>query len=254
MGHYDRLKQFAITLDTYRHWYSYGGIDFEVVVIDDGSPHGLDAIEELLEAKLPGVPRHVERFTRRPGGIAKNPGPVYNLGVERARGDIVFLTNPENAHIGPVLVVAEQTLLSGQYMVFACYTLGVVDSAKALLQNPQKFIDRSQVQHGYYQHSRWANRLLHFGSAIHRKDFLGIGGFSPAFDAGDAFEDNDFAEQAAALLEVVTVDAPQVGHQAHARHTPAPEAYRMNHLAFRSRWGHNPADFVRRDDGRYVVP
>lgn len=255
MAYHDRLKQFGITLDTYRHWYSYGGIDFEMVVIDDGSPHELEDIEALLEAKLPGVPRHVERYERRRGGIAKNPGPLYNLGVERARGEIVFLTNPENAHIGPVLVVADQTLLPGQYMVFACYTLQIVDSAKALLQNPSRYVDRSQVPHGFYQHSRWANRLLHFGSAIYRKDFIEtIGGFSPAFDAGDAFEDNDFAEQAAALLEVIAVDSPQVGHQAHARHTPAPEAYRMNHLAFRKRWGHNPSDFVRRDDGRWVVP
>lgn len=254
MAYYDRPQQFSITLDTYRHWYSYGGIDFEVVVIDDGSPGGETPIREILEAKLPGVPHHVETYERKPGGIAKNPGPLYNLGVFRARGEVVFLTNPENAHIGPVLVVVDQTIKPGDYMVFACHTLTIVDSAKALLANPSRYVDRSQVSHGYYQHSRWANRLLHFGSALYRDDYTRLGGFASAFDSGDAFEDNDFAERAVRELHVVPVDSPAVGHQAHARHTPTREAYQMNHLAFRSRWGRNPEDFVLSADGKWVVP
>lgn len=252
MAYYDRPKQFAVTLDTYRHWYSYGGIEFEMVVIDDGSPGGTAGIEAVLDAKLPGVARHVEAYDRKPGGIAKNPGPLYNLGVERARGDIIFLTNPENAHIGPVLVVAAEKLQRQQYMVFGCLTLGAVESAKALLYDPERFTDRSQVPHGYYQHSRWNNRLLHFGSAIHREDFIAIGGFASAYDAGDAFEDNDLAEQAVKALDVVVVDSPQVGHQAHPRHTPTAEAYKMNHLAFLSRWGRNPGTFAPGPNGGWV--
>lgn len=252
MAYYDRAKQFAVTLDTYRHWYSYGGIDLEVVVIDDGSPGPLSDVEELLASKLPGVPCHVERYERRPGGVARNPGPLYNLAVSRATGDVIFLTNPENTHIGPVLAVVDDQIQPNQYMVFACLTLGVVESAKALLANPQAHIDRTQIQHGYYQHSRWSNRLLHFGSAIHKADFERIGGFSPAFDAGDAFEDNDLAERAARDLDVVVIDSPQVGHQAHRRHTPTQEAYRMNHLAFQTLWGRNPGDFVRSPEGRWV--
>lgn len=250
MAYYDRPQQLGVTLDTYRHWYT--GLDYEVVIIDDGSPGQVSDLNTLASERLPGVPVHIERYERPPGGIAKNPGPLYNLGVSRAKGDLILLTNPENAHIGPVLQVAADTARPGQYLVFGCLTLNTVTSAKDLLANPGAFVDRSQLPHGYYQHSRWSNRLLHFAAAVYREDFLRIGGFVPAYDSGDAFEDNDLAERVARDLDVVVIDDPVVGHQAHGRHTPAREAYRMNHLAFQSRWGRNPGEFVRSPEGRWV--
>ena len=255
MSYYERPKQLWITLETYRHWYTAWAGSYEVVIVDDDSPTPTEELREALRRDFPDIRIRLERFVREPGGVAKNPGRLYNYAVsELASYNKVFLTNPENAHLGPVLQVADDRLVPSGYLVFCTYTLGPVTSSRDLLSNPMQYVDRTQLDHGYYQHSRWMNRLLHFGSAIHRDDYLAMGGFHPAYDAGDAWEDNDFAELCVQTLNVEAIDAPALGHQHHPRHTPQRSAYLRNWQAFVNRWGRDPGVFVRTDLGWVSEP
>lgn len=148
----------------------------------------------------------------------RNPGVLYNSAAAKAQGDILFLTNPENLHIGPVLEVARRECREGNYVVFGCRPMNrVPDSFAEVLKDQDSFVDTS-FRNGWYQHSKHRNACLHFASAIHRQDWARIGGFDAEYDKGHAWEDNDLVMKIlAAGIKIQVIDDPYVMHQPHDR-------------------------------------
>ena len=234
LGYYERPSQFKVTLDSYAHWYS--GRDYEYIVIDDGSKHPIEKLLESYSSKLNIVYEIVHR------DVHLNPGLVYNLAASKAKSEILFLSNPENCHLGDVLGKVEEFATDHRYLCFACASLSTIDMFSEILLNPKKYFLVLDSLNGFYQHSEYTNRLLHFASAITKKDWDRIGGFDPIFNDGCAFEDNDLVEKLVRdKFEFFVFDNPMVGHIPHLRFTN-PVGLAINEKVFLNKWGHTPRD------------
>lgn len=234
LGYYERPSQLKVTLDSYVHWYS--GRDYEFIIVNDGSRIPITRMIEDYSKKLNIVYEEIFRE------VHSNPGPVYNHAVSLAKSDVIFISNPENCHLGDVLGKVEEFALPNRYLCFACATLHTIDLFSEILLNPRKYINTMDGYNGYYQHSVYSNRLLHFASAIMKDDWNRIGGFSSIYDDGCAFEDNDLVETLIKNdFEFVVFDNPMVAHIPHVRFT-VEHLLEKNSKIFVKKWGFYPRE------------
>jgi glycosyltransferase involved in cell wall biosynthesis len=231
IGYYERPSQFKLTLDSYVHWYE--GRDYEFVVINDGSRIPITRMIEAYSSKLNIVYREVFRDKHF------NPGEVYNLAASIATSDVLFLTNPENIHLGDVFGEVEKHSAPMRYLCFSCASFHSIDSFKNMLDCPDRFIEGVTP---YYQHSEHSNRILHFASSIMKKDWESVGGFSSIYDDGCAYEDNDLVEELIARgFEFYIFDNVGVAHLPHIRFTRE-ELIIKNQKIFEKKWGYKARD------------
>jgi GT2 family glycosyltransferase len=162
--------------------------------------------------------------------------------VSLAQSDTIFLSNPENCHLGDVLGKVEEFILPNRYLCFACAVFHTIHLFSEILLDPRKYISYAEAYMGWYQHSEYSNRLLHFASAITRKDWDRVGGFDSIYDNGCAYEDNDFVEKLISQgFEFVVFDNPYVAHIPHVRFGVA-HLLEKNRKIFFNRWGHEPRE------------
>jgi hypothetical protein len=245
MAYWNRESQFKVTLDSYLYHYRDSLDRIEIVLIDDTPPSGV--AKALLENS--GI-NHKYESVDRSGQEYRNPGVLYNRAVELASHNLLFLTNPENMHIGPVITHGMSMFetssdpAESQYLVYGCRTLGrTCDNAEYMINNIDEFTNWQEVW-GWYQHSRIYNRLLHFAAFIDRKLWDKIGGFDPIFDNGLGYEDNDLVEKVLASgVTVKTIDEPFVAHQRHDRSRHNPDGHLINQAVFIDKWGYTPREF-----------
>lgn len=213
VAYHTRPHHFKNTLDSYKHFYS--DLDFEVVVIEDTPrDHGKECRYVLEHSGLKFKHEVVDRSSKE----YRNPGVLYNRGVEIADGNYIHLTNPENLHCGPILTHCLDYIKLDNYIVYGCRTLGIVPmSFEHTIGNIDNMTNWNEAW-GWYQHSTIYNRLLHFASIISKELYQQIGGFDPRFDNGTGYEDNDFIKRIKSNnIPVLTFDEPFAAHQAHDR-------------------------------------
>lgn len=240
MAYNNRPQQLENTLRSYEYWYSDIMDDFELIVIDDSSHVTMRADRVLDGYKGKYTCESVDR-SHKPH---RNPGVLYNRAVELSSSDLIFLTNPENIHCGPVLKAGIKEHKLGSYTIFGCRTMRPIAASWInFIKMPDRLTNWDEVN-GWYQHSQIYNRLLHFAAFIDKSTYNQIGGFDPIYDDGVGFEDNDFIEKIIqAEIPITVIDEPFVGHQAHGR--PEPSApYFKNQKVFIDKWGYMPRDFT----------
>lgn len=234
LAYYERPSQLKVTLDSYIHWYA--GRDYEYVLINDGSKI---PINRMIEDYSKTLNIRYEEIYR---DVHLNPGPVYRYAAEQASSDVLFLTNPENVHFGDVLGKAEQWIGPNRYVCFSCLTLNSIGPFTEMLNHTKNYYNVHDAYSGYIQHSVHSNRMLHFASAIMKDDWNRVGGFSPEFDSGCAYEDNDFVETLIREnFEFYVIDEPGVGHIPHIR-TEQMKPHMINRKVFYDKWGFLPRE------------
>lgn len=224
-AYYNRKKLFTRTLDSMMP--HFGTIDFEVIVVDDGSDEH-ERLEDLT--KLYPFLR-VIRLEKQQKWY-KNPCIPFNIGFSEAKGDKIILQNPECYHLDAILPYVNAHLVDNTYLSFGCYSLD-----KENTDNEELFADKNHIRNtiannnyamkmdgelGWYNHSVHRPAAFHFCAALTYKDLFDLGGFDPRYAWGVGFDDNEFVWRVRQKgMHIRFEDDIVVLHQNHYKFTAA---------------------------------
>jgi len=191
-AHLDRV------LCAFRYWYGTRK-DFELILV----PTTLDDPE--LERLCLHYGQHLQlrtQATDRPD--TPNSCRRFNVAAGLARGQFLVITGPEIKHVTNVLAAFDQEFAAdpGAYLVPACANV--------------EFATERHI--GWYQHSVYNNRRLHWCTAISRANWEKIGGFDERYCQDMGWEDDDWlARVENAHCPIVVRDDVLVYHLQHGR-------------------------------------
>lgn len=157
--------------------YGGGQLDFEAVLVDDGSHD--------IEADYPWLT--IERLPKK--DVAKNPCVPINHGARLAKGDVLVISNPEILHHKPVLYRMRDELRSlgdqGYVMAAAWY------------EREQRWHCHSSIvvngERDNYKQP--AGSGFHFCSMLYRTLWEKCGGFDEDYRDGSHWDDPDFVNR-----------------------------------------------------------
>jgi glycosyltransferase involved in cell wall biosynthesis len=221
MAYRNRISQFTHALKTIR---ASKCSDYEIIIVDDASNdnHRIDDLVKEYSCQLIRIEPEDKKWY--------NPCIPYNIAFKHARGDKIIIQNPECAHVGDILSFVESNLTDSTYFSFSCLSLPEDLTNKCYQSTPEQFKDEilaitSGVSHmstydgdlGWYNHSQFAPRGLHFCSAIMAKDLEETGGFDERFAQGYNFDDNELAVRIYNTegMRMFFIDDPMVVHLNH---------------------------------------
>lgn len=199
-AYHNRKELFYNTLKSIQY---YGHDDIEIIVVDDGSDenHILTTINDDFDLNINIIRIEPENKWW------KNPCIPFNLGFEKATGDVIILQNPECLHYGDIISYVKDNIEENKYLNFGCYSINElllkkinkIDFTTNLTGQisdilfPMNFKAATfDGETGWYNHSIYRPRKLHFCSAITKKDLNKIGGFSEEYANGIGYDDDDF--------------------------------------------------------------
>jgi len=193
-AYYNRKKLFTRTLNSMLPY--HGKIDFEVIVVDDGSDES-ERLEDL-QADFPFL--RVIRLEKQ-NKWYKNPCIPFNIGFSEIKGDKVIIQNPECYHFGSILEYVATHLKENDYLSFGCFSLDKLHTDDEVL-----FYDRNNIQQlifnnnrsfvtdgdlGWYNHSVIRPEAFHFCSALMANDLFDLGGFDERYAKGVGYDDDE---------------------------------------------------------------
>tara|TARA_Y100001963_G_scaffold159806_1_gene265388 strand:+ start:3016 stop:3870 length:855 start_codon:yes stop_codon:yes gene_type:complete len=240
MAYAPRRRQLKNTLQSYRYWYEDIKDSIELVVINDTpeSSENPDELEAVLQEFCPfdyrayPVDRSNQQF--------KNPGVLYNMAASLASAELLHITNPENLHMGPILKDAIENHSGDElYSVYGCKTFWDMPPDFAdVLESEKKYVDIFCFN-GWYQHSNYNHRMLHFATVISAVGFHRVGGFDPRFQYGVGLDDNDFIEEILKKdFKLRIIDDLYAAHQPHSRsHWISNDGIENNERSYLNKWG-----------------
>lgn len=218
-AYYNRKKLLVRTLESMRQY--VGNIDFEFIVVDDGSSE-IERLEDLVSI-YPFLRLHrIERTAK----WYSNPCIPFNIGFEIAKGDKIILQNPENYHFKNILSYVDKNLNKNLYLSFGCYSLDLAntesnelfydrDNINNLILN-NNFVFKGDGELGWYNHSVFRPKSYHFCTAIMANDLVDLGGFDPRFAMGYGYDDDDLIYRIKLKgMKIRFVDDLYVIHQNH---------------------------------------
>jgi len=218
-AYYNRKKLFTRTLQSMLPY--YGKIDFEVIVVDDGS----DEVERLEDLQTDFPFLRVIRLEKE-NKWYKNPCIPFNIGFEAVKGDKIIIQNPECYHFGPVLEFVAKNLKQNHYLSFGCFSLDKENTNndslfvnkeyvnKLILDNDTTFVKNGDL--GWYNHSKYRPEAYHFCAAMTKKDLFDLGGFDERFAKGVGYDDDEFIWRIKAKkMQIDFIDECVVLHQNH---------------------------------------
>lgn len=218
-AYYNRRKLLIRTLNSLNS--NYGKIDFEVIVVDDGSEEE-ERVEDLQQIFPFLKVIRLEKATK----WYSNPCIPFNRGFEEAKGDKIILQNPECHHFDNVLEYVDTHLKKNDYLSFGCYSLD-----KKNTDDDSLFFDRDHILSliennahivqtdgglGWYNHSRYRPASYHFCTALMTSDLVDLGGFDPRYASGHGYDDDELIFRVQQKgMRIKFVDAVKVLHQNH---------------------------------------
>lgn len=214
MAYYNRKPQLLNTLASIRHF----GHEVEVVIVDDASNDGDDIY--ALESGSIKVVRIVDKTWI-------NPCIAFNMGFVNATGDVIIIQNPECIHVGDIVGHVLDNIKDGLYLNYSAYSINKSITERIIAGedvvsaiNPiENRIVPTNMENGWYNHPVYRPYMLHFCSAITRKDLWELGGFDERYFDGLAFDDNDFLHRLnMKKMKITMIENPFVVHQWHNVH------------------------------------
>jgi len=242
-AYHNRRKQFINTLNSIL--VQDYNCELEIIVVDDNSneENRLYDINELfptLDIKLLTITSEDKWWV--------NPCIPFNKGFSMVTGDVVIIQNPECLHTGNIIQATVDNIKENRYLVFGAYLINIEESNKInilevnddYLSNTIKAIQPMKNRiafngkdSAWYQHSKWRPQLLHFCTAITKKDLGELGGFDERFAYGVAKDDREFIIRIGRKgMEVVMCDSPFVLHQQHTPTIYSPGLTQINNILF----------------------
>ncbi len=193
-AYYNRKKLFTRTLNSMLPY--YGKIDFEVIVVDDGS----DEAERLEDLQTDYPFLRVIRLEKQ-NKWYKNPCIPFNIGFEAVKGDKIIIQNPECYHFGAILAHVDAHLKENEYLSFGCFSLDKLNTdddalffdekniAKLIENNNRSFTTDGDL--GWYNHSKFRPEAFHFCAALMSTDLFDLGGFDERYAKGVGYDDDE---------------------------------------------------------------
>lgn len=243
-AYYNRKKLFTRTLKSMLPY--YGKIDFEVIVVDDGS----DEAERLEDLQTDFPFLRVIRLEKQ-NKWYKNPCIPFNIGFEAIKGDKIIIQNPECYHFGAVLEYVDAHLKENEYLSFGCFSMDKLNTDDDALffdeKNIFKLIENNNRSFttdgdlGWYNHSKFRPEAFHFCAALMSTDLFDLGGFDERYAKGVGYDDDELIWRIKnKKMHIKFIDDQIVLHQ---NHYVAPddlveankrrfESYKRNKLIF----------------------
>lgn len=243
-AYYNRKKLFTRTLKSMLPY--YGKIDFEVIVVDDGS----DEAERLEDLQTDFPFLRVIRLEKQ-NKWYKNPCIPFNIGFEAVKGDKIIIQNPECYHFGAILAYVDTHLKENEYLSFGCFSMDKLNTDDDALffdeKNITKLIENNNRSFttdgdlGWYNHSKFRPEAFHFCAAMMSTDLFDLGGFDERYAKGVGYDDDELIWRIKnKKMRIKFIDDQIVLHQ---NHYVAPddlveankrrfESYKRNKLIF----------------------
>jgi glycosyltransferase involved in cell wall biosynthesis len=229
MTYYERQDQLTRTL---RSIAESAFKSFEVVIVDDASPHEISLPELPYPVTIVRVEKEEKRWT--------NPEPAYNLGIATALthgASTVILQNAECLHVGDILSEASR-IERGQYISFGCFSIN--EKATREGSDVHNLIMANNFGASHDGQNAWYNHPVHrpvgydFCSAIRVADLIKLNGYDERFSQGMGYGDDYFKRRTMMLgLEILITERPYVVHQWHYTGEGVPD--NKNELVERNR-------------------
>lgn len=218
-AYYNRKKLFTRTLKSMKS--NFGKIDFEVIVVDDGSDE-----PERLEDLIVDFPFLKVIRLEKENKWYKNPCIPFNIGFEAVKGDKVIIQNPECYHFDNIIDYVDKNLQDNEYLSFGCFSLDKINTDNdelifdekninnLIAKNNKTFVKNGDL--GWYNHSLYRPEAYHFCAAMTRNDLYDLGGFDERYAKGVGYDDDDFIWRIKAKkMRINFIDKCIVLHQNH---------------------------------------
>jgi glycosyltransferase involved in cell wall biosynthesis len=193
MTSHERSKQVYCTLETIN---ICNFKDIHIIIVDDSS------IDPILETVIEKFNLHIELISiNRQYKYWTNPCINYNIGFQYIKGNKVIIQNSEVCYIGDIIEYTKNNIIDDNYYVFdvkasrdfntneLIYAALKTDKINVGIYNENIYSDRWQ---GWYQHVSNRNGNYHFLTALTKKTFDKIGGFSYDYAFGSCYDDDDY--------------------------------------------------------------
>jgi hypothetical protein len=247
----NRSKQVYFTLDTLS---KSDFKDIQIILADDSS-HDKVCIDKL--EKYPFYFDFLE--IKRENKIWVNPCINYNIAFNYIKGTKVILQNSEVCHVGDVLLYINNNLKDNDYFVFNVKSSNSYENNEIIYNNYTYNNNIFSLVNGdWYQHQLYSNRYLHFLTALTKKSFDKINGFSYDYFMGIEYDDDDL------LLKIklnnlniinITNDNTNCGG-IHLYHGPTNSAYIQtetnNQLFFKKNRAAYTIGYIEISDGKNI--
>lgn len=167
------------SLALYEKHYGGGKLDFEVILVDDGS-HDFECDEYPWLYVNRSLPKK---------DTPLNPCKPINVGVAIAKGDVIVLSNPEIMHNAPVLPQMLDTLRElgpSGYVLAACW----------YEEDKQWHCHSSLTAGGYHGNIKQpVGSGFHFCAMLNRALWDRAGGFDDEYRDGSHYDDPDWVNR-----------------------------------------------------------
>lgn len=205
MSYYDRFPQLLKTLESFG---KYDPNEFNVVIVDDGSPR--DIVLPIYPFEVTVLKMYDKKWMM--GDPAYNTGFRYALLKEP---DIIIIQNAECYHHGDILSYAKK-VTDTTYISFGCYSQGKGEEIGAVINNRVATFDGESA---WYNHPVYRPKGYHFCAAITASNLKKINGFDERFSQGVGYDDDYLLHQIRCLgLKTEITAEPFVIHQWHEHH------------------------------------
>jgi len=182
------------TLLSYYHHYKNRD-DYEVIIVEDvknredGKEH--HKLKEILKFFTKNADKYIDIKLVESNFINNhNPAPLFNLGVSKASGEYICITNPEVFHKENILAGFDKIFDNqpNSYIVCGCEN---IHKFKLFSDSFDSF---KYEHHSWYQHTKFRNARYHFCSCLSKENYLKMGGFDERFSKGYAYDDDAFRD------------------------------------------------------------
>jgi glycosyltransferase involved in cell wall biosynthesis len=223
MTYHNRAKQLINTLWSIEQ--TAGSYPIEVIIVDDKS-----------ESPIPDVLSNFSfpiNLTIRTEKKPYDHVSALNIGLDKAKGDIILINCAECLHVGNIIEDICSNFRDGMYMAYSTYSIdwelfykiciGVrqstnVDTIVNTVIHPTHALpkDWKDGDVGWYSHPEHNNSLMPFCAAISRRSMEQLGGYDERFSDAIGWDDHDFVQRVKNLgLKTSLTAFPYCVHQPH---------------------------------------